>query len=141
MPTWIIAILPMVGVLLGATLQYWFSKTSERHKHYQALRTQAYIDFIRGVSNLAIAQRSNDKSKQIESLSSLTDAKIRIVIYGSKSVVNKLANFYRNGAILDNPESRNNFLNMCQAMRLEGFSKNQIVIDNDISQILFEQDE
>ena len=43
----IVGVLPIVGVVIGATLQYLFSISSEQRKHQQDLKTQAYVDFIR----------------------------------------------------------------------------------------------
>ena len=49
----IVRVLPMVGVVIGATLQYLFSRSSEQRKYQQDLKTQAYVDLF-GVSWMRI---------------------------------------------------------------------------------------
>ena len=51
------AILPVVGVLVGASLQYLFTRYLETQRYQRDLRTQAYLDYIKSVSGLA---RLND---------------------------------------------------------------------------------
>lgn len=40
-----LSLLSLVGVIIGAGLQYFFGKSAEKDKHLEALRTQAYVDF------------------------------------------------------------------------------------------------
>jgi hypothetical protein len=46
------AVLPVVGVLVGASLQYFFTRYLETQRHQRDLRTQAYLDYIRAMSGL-----------------------------------------------------------------------------------------
>jgi hypothetical protein len=48
-----IAALPLIGVLIGAALQYAFGQRLEARKQLGVQRAQAYIDFFRAVSALA----------------------------------------------------------------------------------------
>ena len=50
MNDWTIAILPVLGIIVGAALQFWFSRAAEREKHTDALRSQAYADYLRAVA-------------------------------------------------------------------------------------------
>ena len=70
----------------------------------------------------------------------LTDAKARITIYGIKNVINQISDFWREGAILDTPKRKKLFINICQAMRKDSLPKNQKVLDNEMSQLLFGTD-
>ena len=47
------AVLPVVGVLVGASLQYFFTRYLEAQRYQRDLRTQAYLDYIRSISGLA----------------------------------------------------------------------------------------
>jgi hypothetical protein len=131
------AVLPILGIVIGATLQYLFSRSSEKRKHQQDLRTQTYVDFLQWVGRIAIAQRNNDKDKVRELIAFLTDTKLRICVYGSKEVVEKLAEFDRAGATISGPEGINAFINIIQAMRKESLPKDQSVPDGEIYQVLF----
>ena len=133
-------LLPLIGVVIGAFLQYWFSKASEERKRRQNLQTQSYVDFFRSVSGIDIAQKYADKSKEQEFTVLLTDAKARIAIYGSKEVIKTIASFWRAGARIETPEQSQLFVAICQAMRKDSLPKNQEVPDKDISQLLFGTD-
>lgn len=108
------AVLPIVGIVIGAVFQYVFSRTSEERKHQQNLRAQAYVDFLRGVSGVAISQKNNDKTREQEFMVLLTDSKARIAVYETKKVIQKIANFWRAGARTDTPERMRLFVNICQ---------------------------
>ena len=41
-----IAILPLLGVMLGAALQFCLSRAADREKHTEGLRSQAYADYL-----------------------------------------------------------------------------------------------
>ena len=55
----IVGVLPIVGVVIGATLQYLFSISSEQRKHQQDLKTQAYVDFIRSFMDAYFKGKKN----------------------------------------------------------------------------------
>ena len=134
------AVLPIVGVLIGATLQYLFSRFSEKQKHQQNLRTQAYVDFLRGVAGATIAQRNKDKDKEQEFTILVVDAKARITVYGRKEIIEAIANFWRAGAKVDTQEGKKLFVSICQAMRKESLPPEQQVLNKEISQLIFSED-
>jgi len=133
----IYAVLPILGVVVGATLQYLFSRHSEDRKHQQNLRTQTYVDFLQGVGRLAIAQRNNDKGKERELIAFLTDTKARICVYGGKEVIEKIAKFDRVGARTNTSEGINAFIDIIQAMRKDSLPKEQSIPNRAVYQILF----
>lgn len=50
MGAWAIGILPLVGVVLGAALQFWLSRAAAREQRAETLRSQAYADYLRAVA-------------------------------------------------------------------------------------------
>ncbi len=60
MSTFLTALLPLLGVTIGATLQYWFSRSTEATKQLQALRNQAYVDYLRAVAQSAHSTSPDD---------------------------------------------------------------------------------
>lgn len=108
------AILPIVGVICGAALQFVFSRSSETHKHERSIRHQAYSDYLRTGAKLAHIQSPEDRTSLLQEL---TDAKMRIAIYGTSNVVNALAEFERAGASLANENQRTAFLHLITHMR------------------------
>ena len=120
--TLVIAALPILGVVIGASLQYFFSKSTEARKYLTTLRTQAYIDYLRCFAEIKHVGRDNSRARG-EILAKATDAKTRILIYGSSSVLEALANFEKMGAVLDSPEAEKAFLTLCNIMRKESLGK------------------
>ena len=115
----------VVPALIGAIVAisgFFVSRRSETKKHLEILRTTAYVDLIRGIAGLAVIQRGPVDTKEkatkgSELIMLVTDAKSRIVLYGSRSVVASLAKFLRAGDVLDSPERAREFTAICQQMR------------------------
>jgi len=108
------AILPVIGVVLGAFLQYWFSKNAERDRHVETLRAEAYADYLRAVAAAAHLQSDGDL---VSARRSAADAKTRIAVYGSAEVMSALARFEESGARLNSDVSVAAFVSLVSAMR------------------------
>jgi len=111
------ASLPVVGIILGAALQHWFTRSQERRKQTEVLRDQAYADYLRTVAQLGAAWRAG-REKPEELIWKVIDAKARIAIYGTTRVGQALARFQRAGATISG-EGRRLFVELCQAMRAD----------------------
>ncbi|HXZ45454.1 MAG TPA: hypothetical protein VEH02_01855, partial [Pseudolabrys sp.] len=61
------------------------------------------------------------------------DAKARIVVYGSSSVIKALARFEESGAVLNNDQSAANFIELISAMRPK---RAAAISENDIRLVL-----
>lgn len=116
--TLIVAALPIVGIIIGAALQYFFSKSAESRRHLATLKTQAYTDYLRCVAESKHIGRNDSKARK-DILTKAADAKTRISIYGSSKVVEALANFEKVGAIIDSSQAEEKFLILCESMRRE----------------------
>jgi hypothetical protein len=90
--TLLTAILPLLGVLIGACLQYLFGRTLTDRKHLTLQKGQAYADYFGAMAMLSTQGRSK------EALALATEAKTRICIYGSPSIIQQLGEFERAGA-------------------------------------------
>lgn len=86
-------LLPLIGVVVGVTIQFVLSRVGVSAKAKSTLRVQAYVDYIACLSDSAHLL-SRDKA---EFLARATDAKTRISIYGSADVVAALAVFEKAG--------------------------------------------
>ena len=133
----------MIAAIVSLAIVF-LTRRSEAIKHFESIRTTAYVDFIRGIAGLAIMQRSPVQEgkeqflRGMESKILVADAKARIAIYGSEPVVSLLANFLRGGAILDTPERAREFTAVCQKMRSDGRPRPKKVTDEDIHFLLFD---
>lgn len=136
----IYAILPILGYVIGATLQYLFSRASEERKYQQNLRTQAYVDFIRYTALLGKAQQWQNKDKAQELGSQIAQTKLRICVYGQKKVVEAIANFHRKGATINTREGFKAFVDIIQIMRKCCLGKNQGITDDMIHKAAFSEE-
>jgi hypothetical protein len=110
------AILSFFGVVIGATLQYVFTRYLEGQRHHRELKTQAYLDYLSSVSGLAHLNEAQG-SQERDLIAKATDAKGRICLYGSGEVVHAFAVFETLGAVVSSAQQRTAFVAMVTAMR------------------------
>jgi hypothetical protein len=85
--------------------------TAEASKQYQSIKNQSYVDFIKAVAGIAIAQKNADRAKELEFTILLTDAKARIAIYGSnKDVLERMGTFFEKYGALNSSEAMTAFV-------------------------------
>lgn len=123
------AVLPLLGVVIGATLQYWTSRAAESRKQLQLLRSQSYVDYLRAVTKAAHAT-SPDASRLARA--EAADAKSRVAVYGTSRAIAALARFEEVGPVLDSPSAKGVFAILVAAMR-DGDSPSQA----DLELVLF----
>lgn len=108
------AVLPLLGVVIGAILQHWFSRTTETRKQLELLRNQAYVEYLRAIAKAA---HRNTPDSARSALADAADAKARIAVYGTPAVVAALARFEEAEPRLDNARSIQCFVAVVAAMR------------------------
>lgn len=111
------ALLSLLGVLIGAALQWWFARRGNEHKHLLELRSRAYADFFECTARLVSARRLGEKEHEAELLAKLTDAKARICIYGEEEIIRELARFWEAGASFETESSLLSFTRFCMNVR------------------------
>ena len=126
------AVLPLLGVVIGATMQYWLSRSAESRKQLQLLQSQSYVDYLRAVTKAAHAS-SLDAARLANA--EAADAKTRMAVYGTSGVIAALARFEEAGAVLDNAQTRAAFVALVGAMRQRSGTAHA----NDLSLVLFRQ--
>jgi len=97
MNTWAVALLPLVGVVLGAGLQFLLSRAATREQRAATLRSKAYADYLR--AEAASGHLRSDEDLR-DAHRDAADAKARIAIYGTTDVVRALPRFEEVGAML-----------------------------------------
>jgi hypothetical protein len=130
MQTLITAFLAILAGVIGASLQYWFLRTSTKENNLREERQKAYSNFLQGV---ALQATSPGK----EAIAIVADAKSRIAIYGSDLVISRLAAFHSLGPNLDNRDSVHAYLNLVQSMRAVSYKHKSNVDTRDLKIILF----
>lgn len=122
--------LSLVGVVLGAGLQFLGSRSAERVSRGEGLRAAAYSEYLRAVAASGHARSDGDLS---DARRDAADAKARIAVYGSATVVGALARFEQTGAALATQESQKTFVTLVSQMRPEG----EGVAPRDLELVLF----
>lgn len=119
----LIALLSFIGVVVGAGLQYIFTRVLEVRRHHRELRTLAYADYVRSVAEVRHLLVQPQASKEREILARLTDAKVRVCLYGSQIAVLKLAEFERLGGQTSSEQQQIAFVDVLIAMRGDADAK------------------
>ena len=113
----ITTLLSFFGVIIGAALQYLFTRHLDNQKHHRELRTKAYTDYLKCVAEHANIGKQRQSPEWRELATRTADAKCRICLYGSSSAVKAFAEFERLGATMNTPEQCTTFTCMVSIMR------------------------
>jgi len=112
----LLSLFSLIGIIVGASLQFFFNKASETNKQFSMLKNTAYVDYLRSVAKSAHALSPQDLwASQAEA----ADAKTRIAIYGDALVIAALAKYEEAGTKLNNENSQDKFLDIVCAMRMQ----------------------
>jgi hypothetical protein len=128
------AALPVVGIIIGAALHHWFTRTQERQKQTEVLRDQAYADYLRTVAQLGAARHVGREEPE-ELIWRSIEVRARIATYGTTRVGEALARFHRAGAVISG-EGEELFLELCQAMRADSAAGQAPLSQEDLGVIL-----
>ncbi len=110
------AIFSFIGIVIGACLQYVFTRHLDNLRAHRDARTKAYTDYLRCVSEHANPDQMH--SSDGHDLGARTaDAKCRVCLYGSSQVVAAFAQFERLGATMNSQEQQAGFTRMVSIMR------------------------
>jgi|GEM_PF-1239962 len=113
-----------IAASLGAIIGAFLTRRIERFKHLQELRSTAYADFLRGFARVGRAQADGNKDarsrlEELDGRITVTDARSRIAIYGSTTVIRAFAKFVEHGTQTIEPDGMRAFAELCSLMRAE----------------------
>jgi hypothetical protein len=129
------AIFSIIGLVIGATLQYFFTRHLDNQKHRRETRTTAYTDYLKCVSEQANLGKQRQSHEGRELGAKTADAKCRICLYGSSSAVETFAEFERLGATMNTPEQCSAFTRMVAVMRKDSIAGRQVAL-GDLESVL-----
>ena len=119
------AIFSFFGIILGATLQYFFSRHLDSLRTHRDARTKAYTDYLRCVSEQANPDQMVSSDGH-ELGARIADSKCRICLYGSSEAISAFAKFERLGATITSPEQQVTFTKMVAIMRHDSTSSEKV---------------
>lgn len=111
--------LSLLGLAVGASLQYFFTRHIENQRHIRELRSKAYMDFLKTVCELATFRPKDGTSERAELSGRTADAKARICLYGSAEVIRSYSKWEVLGPTMNSEEQRSAFIEMVKFMRTD----------------------
>lgn len=116
-------LLSFFGIIIGALLQYVFTRHIENQRHLRELRSNAYMDYLKCVCDQAQLRPKDGTQEKKELFAKTGNAKARICLYGSNQVIHAFSVFEELGASMNNAEQRNAFTSMVAIMRSDSGNK------------------
>lgn len=121
----------LLGVAVGALLQFWFNRRIGQEARYLELKSTAYSDYVNAVGAVAFASAQ----ERPQALEKVTASKGRICVFGDARVVNALVNLERTSLNLANPEAQNAFVALLQVMREQSIAVDSVA-EGDFRELL-----
>lgn len=116
-------IFSFLGIIIGASLQYLFTKHIENKRHLRDLRSKAYMDYLKCVCEQAQHLYMQQSHEYKELFARTADSKARICLYGSNSAIKAFSIFEKLGASMKTNESKQAFISMVAIMRTDSGSE------------------
>ena len=113
----------LLGVFVGALLQFLFHRRANQESRYLELKSEVYADYVVGVAAVAFASSPSEHHKALEKV---TAAKGRLCVFGDKEVVAASVIFEGTSMDLSNQEAQDAFVGLLQSMRLRGIGVGKI---------------
>jgi hypothetical protein len=131
-----VAIFSFFGVVIGAILQYLFTRHLDQQRAHRDARTKAYTDYLRCVSEHANPAQFLESTDGHELGVRTADAKCRICLYGSSAAVAAFAEFEKLGATMKSAKQQAAFTHLVAIMRKDS-SGTKNVASGDLQIVLF----
>jgi len=131
----IVALISVLGVLVSALVQYCLGRQMEARKKIIEIRTQAYLDLLNSVSEIAGSSKHSE-ARNLEQLQKLIQARTRAILVGSNEVVLAIEKFWSEYGVLETEEACSAYTLIVSAMRKDLSGKNSLPI-NLLSRALF----
>lgn len=110
-------VLALAAVAVGL-VGYFINAWHVRKDRALAIRTEAYIDFLRGICGCSAYKRGTEPHNAFTAVQ--MEARARILVYGDKEVADAVSEFWRLGAEFDTLEKQNAFVQIIRATRRSG---------------------
>lgn len=121
----------VIGGLAVVIVQSFYTRRLDAEQKTNEARNQCYADYLRGVAEAALHRGSADSKIAI------ADAKARIAVYGSASVVHAMSRFEEAGSVLRSMEGRRAFIGIVRAMRSDAYSAHDDAVEQSLENMLF----
>lgn len=127
------SLMTIIGVIIGAFIQFYFSRKKTLEEKRIEQKTKAYTIYLEGIGTLSVAAKSGSVEMQNVGSEKLMVGRGSISIYGSSEVVEALAKFEKEGGQLTSDTQAKCFIDLVHKMRNNVNS--EIVSERDLSYI------
>ncbi len=113
----LVALISFTSAVIVAVVTHVLSKRRKSRDELSEMRLKAYVDFINSTSRIMANRRLGKKQDAIDDLTALNDAKVRMCLCAPPEVVEKLTEFWDQGATLEQEGEVLAFTRLCLTIR------------------------
>ncbi len=106
----------LLGVFVGAILQYWLDRRANQDSRYLELKSQACADYVNSIAAVALASPSCHSG----AIKMVTAAKGRLCVFGNADVIDAAVVLEGTSLNLSKPDAQDAFVMLLQTMRRRG---------------------
>ena len=131
----IVALIALSGAMVGAVLQAALTRSFEKSKFIRDNRRAAYQDFLTSLADLSLHDPSSPEHRKAKAL--LAETRCRIALFGSKNVVQLLADIFVNSTTFENPMDQYRLYQVILEMRRDSIGWKDRGIKVDLHLLIF----
>ena len=131
----IVALIALSGAMVGAILQAALTRSFEKSKFVRDNRKAAYQDFLSALADLSLHDPRSSEYAKARAL--LAQTRCRIALFGSKNVVQLLANTFENSVTFKDPLDQYRLYQVILEMRRDSMGWKDRGIKVDLHQLIF----
>ena len=114
-------IIAVLSLMIGAILQYIFSRLSKKYDHLNKITSEACIEYFTAITDMKFQKKDMEINK-----GNYLKAKQKILLFGQMRLVNFLYKFEKTNKVLDNDESMNALSDLLEEMRVNVFNRSTL---------------
>lgn len=135
--TLMVAIVGFLAAVVGGMVQAWAAKRFEVLRFERQNRNQAYLTYLKGISEISFAQGDDRATQAARSV--VAEARGRIALTGSEAVIERMIAVFENGADLHSPKARADLSAMLVAMRQDSLGNCEVGVSDKLFVLMFGQ--
>lgn len=120
----------LLGVLVGALIQFWFGRRAAKELRYLELKSQACADYLNSIASVAFASPEG----RSQALQKVAAAKAHLCVFGDGPVIEQMVRLEKTSLDLSQPAAQEALITLLQVMRNRGIAVGQV--DDSAFQIL-----
>jgi hypothetical protein len=134
-PDWLIAVLPLAGVALGASLQYFLGGAQARSARRLDVTLEVYADYLQALTMAGTHPRGAQTEEAFQARVALLNAKDKMTVYASEPVVRAAAALHRDWYAEEGFMDR--LVDLAEAMRDDTRGKADKASRKDLDELLW----